>query len=153
MSDQRDWDKELAAIDKVMAKAPAPSAQPARQAALPSGGGAAPVARAPAEAPMPVGRKAALFTWIRVGLAVAVAAGMTQWPYLHSCGMGLILYLGAVGGVVLAGLWSSVTSWQRRMGLAHSIALLVTLWGIGLAAAAVLPRVGYAKSAAVWWCP
>lgn len=148
MSDQRDWDKELAAIDKVMAKAPA---APAKQTALPPGSGAAPV-RSQAEPVMAVGRKAALFTWVRVLLAVAVAAGMTQWPYLHDCGTSLFLYLGAIGGVVLAGLWSSVTSWQRRMGLAHSIALLVTLWGLFLAAQAVLPRIGYARAVAHWWC-
>jgi hypothetical protein len=151
VSEKRDWDKELAAIDKVMAKAPAP---PARQAALPSGAPAAqPAPRTQAEAPIAIGRKAALFTWIRVLLAVAVAAGMTQWPYANACGAGLLLYLGAIGGVVLAGLWSTVTSWRARMGLAHSIALLVTLWGFILAAATVLPRIGYAKTAAVWWCP
>ncbi len=151
MSDQRDWDKEMAAIDKVMARAPAPPPKGALPAGAPAAAGA-PVARSQPAAPMQVGRKAALFTWVRVGLAVAVAAGMTQWPYQNSCGVGLFIYLGAVSGVVMAGLWSSVTSWQRRMGLAHSIALLVTLWGFVLAAAAVLPRIGYARTAALWWC-
>ena len=145
MSEQRDWDKELAAIDKVMAKAPAQ---------LPAqGGGGAPVQRG---APAPVnvvGRKAAFFTWVRVLLAVLVAGAMTQWPYAHDCGVNLFLYLGAVAGVIAAGLWSGITSWQRRMGLAHTIALLVTLWGLGLAAAQVLPRTGYARVAAHWWCP
>jgi hypothetical protein len=145
VSEQRDWDKELAAIDKVMAKAPAQ---------LPAqGGGAVPAGRG---APAPVnvvGRKAAFFTWLRVLLAVLVAAAMTQWPYSYSCGLNLIAYLGAVGGVIAAGLWSGVTSWQRRMGLAHTIALMVTLWGLVLATAQVLPRIGYARHAAQWWCP
>ena len=93
MSADRDWDKELAAIDKVMAKAPA---APAKQAALPPGSGALPpMARSESAAVTPVGRRAAFFTWLRVLLAVAVAAGMTQWPYLHDCGTSFFLYLGA----------------------------------------------------------
>ncbi len=144
MSADRDWDKELAAIDKVMARPAAPGAKPAVQ------GGGGPVAALPAA---PVGRRAALFTWVRVLLAVAVAAGMAQWPYLHDCGTSLFIYLGAVATVIIAGLWSSVTSWQRRMGLAHSIALGVTLWGVLLGAQAILPRIGYAKVVAHWWCP
>jgi hypothetical protein len=67
--------------------------------------------------------------------------------------MPLFLYTGAAGVVALAGLWSSVSSWRRRMGLAHTISLLVTLWGLILAAAVVLPRIGYAKAAATWFCP
>jgi hypothetical protein len=150
VSADRDWDKELAAIDKVMAKAPAAPGKPA--ALPPAGSGSQPPARSQAAAVATVGRSAALFTWVRVLLAVLVAAAMTQWPYLHDCGTSLFLYLGAVGGVILAGLWSSVTSWQRRMGLAHSIALLVTLWGLLLAGQAVLPRIGYARAIAHWWC-
>ncbi|HTO73882.1 MAG TPA: hypothetical protein VMJ30_08680 [Gemmatimonadales bacterium] len=144
MSADRDWDKELAAIDKVMAR---PAAAPGKPAVQGSGGAVA----APAAAP--IGRRAALFTWVRVGLAVAVAAGMTQWPYLHNCGTSLFIYLGAVATVVVAGLWSSITSWQRRMGWAHAIALGVTLWGLILGAQAILPRIGYARIAAHWWCP
>ena len=143
--EKRDWDKELAAIDKVMASAPAQL--PAK------GGAAAPAPRGAPPAATVVGRKAAFFTWVRVLLAVLVAGAMTQWPYRYDCGLNLFLYLGAVGGVVAAGLWSGITSWQRRMGMAHTIALLVTLWGLGLAAAQVLPRVGYARIAAHWWCP
>ena len=141
--DERDWDKELARIDKVIAKAPAQ---------LPAqGGGASPAGRPPAPVNV-VGRKAVFFTWLRVLLAVLVAGAMTQWPYSHDCGVNLFLYLGAVGGVIAAGLWSGVTSWQRRLGLAHTIALLVTLWGLVLAAAQVLPRIGYARHIAQWWC-
>jgi len=139
----RDWDKELAAIDKVMAKAPAQ---------LPAQGGAGPPAGRPAAPVDGVGRGAAFFTWLRVMLAVLVAAAMTQWPYSYACGLHLFAYLGAVGGVIAAGLWSSVTSWERRLGLAHAIALLVTLWGLVLAAAQILPRIGYARHVAQWWC-
>ena len=144
MSQQpRDWDKELAAIDKVMAKAPAQ---------LPAQGGGGTPAGRPAAPVNVVGRKAVFFTWLRVLLAVLVAAAMTQWPYSHACGVNLFIYLGAVGGVIAAGLWSGITSWQRRLGLAHTIALLVTLWGLVLAAAQILPRIGYARHIAQWWC-
>lgn len=150
MTAPRDWDKELAEIDKVMARQPAPvpaKAGAAAPAPAPRSGGAAPV-----EAPRATG-KAAFGTWLRV-LLVAVAGGaLTQWPYANSCGLGLILYLGAVGVVTLGGLWGALSSWNRRMGLAHVVSLLVSLWGLGLAAAVVLPRMGYAKQAATWFCP
>jgi hypothetical protein len=150
----RDWDKELADIDKIIAKTP--PAQLAAQAgggppAAPPPGG--PPARGPSVSAAPVGRKAALSTWLRVLLGVALAAGMTQWPYFHACGPALFLYLGSSGVVVLAGLWGAVTSWRRRMGLAHTMSLLVLLTGLVLAASEVLPRIGYAKRAAVWFCP
>jgi len=45
-----------------------------------------------------------------------------------------------------------VSSWHRRRGLAHIIALLVTLWGLGLVMIEVLPRVGYAKQVIRWTC-
>ena len=141
---ERDWDKELADIDKVIARAPAgPGPVPATQgkgapAALPAG---------------PGGRKAALATWLRVLLGAVLAVGMTQWPYSHGCGIKLFLYVGAAAAVVVAGMWSSISSWKRRMGLAHTLALLVTLWGVVLLAREVLPRVGYAKQVLEWTCP
>jgi hypothetical protein len=148
----RDWDKELADIDKIIAKTPpgqlagqpgsAPPALPA-----PKGGGSPPPAAQRA------GKGAALSTWLRVLLGVALAVGMTQWPYFRACGTSLFLYLGATGIVVLAGLWGAVSSWRRRMGAAHTISLLVMLAGGVLAAREVLPRIGYAKGSAVWWCP
>ena len=158
----RDWDKELAEIDKIIAKTPQGSApQPATGSApgLPAprgGGGGVGVGGGGGgggSAVAPVGRRAALSTWVRVGLGVALAAGMTQWPYFHGCGTSLFLYLGAIGVVGLAGLWGAVSSWRRRMGLAHTISLLVLLAGGLLAAREILPRIGYAKAAALWWCP
>ncbi len=84
MSDgPRDWDKELAAIDKVMAKggsAPAGAGVPA-----PRGGG---VPAAAAVARPTIGRRAALTTWVRAGLGILVAAAVLQWPYAHRCGSG-----------------------------------------------------------------
>ncbi len=144
----RDWDKEMAEIDKIIAKQPA--AVPGKP--VPAGGGAAaPAARAALPAPARSGRT--VFTaWIRVGLGVAVAVGVTQWPYAHGCGILLYAYLAAAGGVILAGLWGAATAWSRRMGLAHVVSLLVTLWGAGLVAKVILDRTSYVGHPAVWIC-
>jgi hypothetical protein len=148
----RDWDKELAEIDKIIAKQPAVApgkpAPAAGAAALP----AAASARA-AAAPARRGGRVVLTTWVRVGLGVAVAVGVAQWPYAHACGLALYGYVAAAGGVVLAGLWGAVTSWSRRMGLAHIISLLVALWGGLLVGQAVLERTQYVRHPAVWTCP
>ena len=152
MTAPRDWDKEMAEIDKLMAQ---PSAQqlPAKAGAAapparPSGGGAALAPAAPVAS-----RKAIFATWLKVLLAAVAAGAMTQWPYAHACGLGLFLYLGASAVIALSGITGAISSWKRRMGLAHVVSLLVMLWGLGLAAAVVLPRIGYAKEAATWFCP
>jgi hypothetical protein len=146
MSDQpRDWDKELADIDKVIARMPAQGQPPAAP-------GAAPVGPRPMDA-APGGKLLAFTTWLRVGLGLALAVGITQWPYPSACGLNLIVYLGAIGVVAIAGLWSSVSSWRRRMGLAHALSLLVLLWGLVLGAREILPRTGYARHVRTWSCP
>ncbi|HXG45968.1 MAG TPA: hypothetical protein VNJ71_14545 [Gemmatimonadales bacterium] len=138
----RDWDKELAEIDRMIARMPARSASEGT-----------PAPRAPAPGPPPGGSKFGVFTtWLRVVLGLLLAVGITQWPYPNACGLNLAVYLGAIGGVVVAGLWSAVTSWQRRLGWAHTLSLLVVLWGLVLLAREVLPRTGYARTTAAWWC-
>jgi hypothetical protein len=149
----RDWDKEMAEIDKIIAKAP-----PAQPTAPGTGAPALPAPRQaagppPAPSVSPAGRGGSLGTWLKVLLGGALAVGMTQWPYFHACGTGLLLYLGATGVVLIAGLWAAVGSWRRRMPLAHTISLGVLLAGGILAAREVLPRIGYARHSAVWWCP
>jgi hypothetical protein len=146
VSDQpRNWDKELAAIDKVIASgAGAPSSVPAARSGgpAPTGGGAG----------RPPTRRAALTTWVRVALGVAVAAAVLQWPYAHRCGLGLMLYLGSAATVAVAGVWAMVVSWHRRQGWAHLVGLAVFLGGLVLVAAVVLPRVGYAVGPLPWMC-
>lgn len=140
MSDQpRDWDKELAAIDKAMARGPAPAA-------------GAPVATKGSMAPAVVPKRAAVATWLRVLLGLTLAGAMTQWPYAHQCGVELYFYLAAAFTVIVAGVWSGISSWYRRLGWAHTLSLLVVLWGIFLASREILPRVGYAKHLAYWVC-
>jgi len=150
----RDWDKELADIDKLIASGPAvPATPPAKQGKRQE---AAAGGRREAEAETG-GRLAALryhsaFTWIRLILAGLLGIGMTQWPYTHGCGIPLYGYLGAVGVVIVASFWSMVSSWKSRSALAHTLSIVLLFWGSALAAREVLPRIGYAKHPAVWTC-
>lgn len=146
MADQpRDWDKELAEIDRLLAKAPtpAPRSDPPAVESRPSVPGA----------PPPVSRRSVVGTWARVAAGVVLAAAMTQWPYTHACGVPLFLYTLAVGAVVVTGGWAAAASWRSRLAAAHVSALLVMAWGVGLLAAIVLPRIGYAAASLGWLCP
>ncbi|MGQ0701695.1 MAG: hypothetical protein ACT4PM_01015 [Gemmatimonadales bacterium] len=136
----RDWDKELAEIDRLMAK------QPAAPAPVPT---SRPTAQPPSR---PTTGRAALGAWLRVLLGAALGVAMTQWPYASDCGLGLVLYLGAASGVVLAGLWAMVASWKRRMPLAHVVALAVLLWGAILVGQVILDRTLYVKVPKTWTC-
>ncbi|MGA2384552.1 MAG: hypothetical protein ABSG61_14085 [Gemmatimonadales bacterium] len=148
----RDWDKELAQIDKLIASgggagaqspaAPAPAAQPAPRAS-----------RAPAVHESAPGRRGVLFTWLRLLLGLALGVAITQWPYVRGCGIPLFGYLVAVAGVIVAGLWSAVSSWRSRSALAHILSIALFCWGGVLAAREVLPRIGYARTTATWFCP
>ena len=145
----RDWDRELAEIDKLIAAGGA-AAPAAPVAAKGKGGGA------PAPAPRPGGpppqRRARIFTWTRLVLALTLGVAMTQWPYTHGCGVPLFAYLAAVAGVIVASIWSTVSSWRTRSSFAHFLSIGLLFWGASLAAREVLPRVGYAKEASTWLC-
>ena len=93
-----------------------------------------------------------LALWARVLLGLVFGAVMTQWPYPRGCGVPLVGYLGAVGMVLIAGAWVAAASWRLRAGAAHLLALALFFWGTALAAAEVLPRVGYAAVTASWSC-
>jgi hypothetical protein len=139
----RDWAKELAKIDKQLegisddallpTPAPKPGSPPAAQAA------------AKAEAKAIQARTSTLGVMLRLALAVLLGVAMLFWPYEARCGLGLAGYLGAVGAVMLAGGWSAVWSWRHRAGKAHTLSLLLVIWGLVLGAMEILPRVGYAK--------
>jgi hypothetical protein len=146
----RDWDKELAEVDRLLNQLPthqadhaAAAAAAAKRPAAPAGAGARQAAS---------GRQW-LGTWARVALGLLIGIGMTQWPYTHGCGLKLFVYLGGVLTVVVAGVWSSLSSWQRRLGAAHVLSQGLVIWGLILAAREILPRIGYAKDAATWFCP
>lgn len=147
----RDWDREMREVDKLLAKLP--EADPTL------GRGAPTVPRAyPGHTPQPhaTGPTSAggrLTTWFRVGLGLALGVGMLLWPYSHVCGINLLFYTIGASTVVVAGVWSGMSSWKRRMGLAHLLSLGLVIWGLGLAAGVVLPRIGYANQSAIWFCP
>ena len=143
--EEQQWDQEMAQVDRLLQKLPTyASTKPAR--------GGTPTPRSTL-AVRPAGGGSKLGAWMRVLLGVALAAGMALWPYSHVCGGNLFLYLGGVGTLMLAGLWSSVASWERRLAAAHFLSLLVLLWSLMLFAGVALPRLGYAKSEAIWFCP
>jgi hypothetical protein len=138
----RDWDKELANIDRVMAKqsGSAPSVASTRPAALPS--------TAPALAR---GRSVAL-TWFWVVLGLALAIALPIWPYEKACGLRLIFFLGAVGITFIVGVLAALASWAHRRGFAHVLSLIILGWSSVLAAREVLPRIRYAKQSSTWMC-
>ena len=90
--------------------------------------------------------------WARVILGVCLGIALMQWPYGRACGPRLFFYLTAVTALFMTGLWAAVFAWRGRLGAAHAIALVIILWGLVLAADEVLPRSGYAKHSATWWC-
>ena len=152
---ERDWDKELAEVDRLISKN-LPQTDPGlgRHAPVPDAGPGA-LARGSAGPALPAPRASAgqwLGTWVRVGLGLLIGIGMTQWPYTHGCGLKLMFYLVGVVAVITTGVWSSLSSWRRRLGVAHVLSQVLIVWGLVLAAREFLPRVGYAKAAATWLC-
>jgi hypothetical protein len=146
----RDWDREMREVDKLLSKLPtheAPAAPGGTDPALPRSTRAAGHG-----AEGPSGGQW-LGTWARVALGLLIGIGMTQWPYTHGCGLRLIFYLIGVLTVLVAGVWSSLSSWRRRLGLAHILSQLLIVWGLVLAGREVLPRIGYARMEAPWLCP
>ncbi len=87
-----------------------------------------------------------------VGLSLALGVAMPYWPYSSVCGWGLLFHGFAVVVLVVAGVWTSILTWNGRLGVSHIFAILIFCWGLTLSAMEVLPRTGYAKSEATWWC-
>lgn len=146
MTGPRDWDKELAEIDKLMA----------------SGGGAAPSAPVPASAP---GRaapptsarpasspRAAFGVWLVALLGPLGAGALAVWPYAKACGPMLWVYLVGVLAVAGAGIWTMRLAWVHRRGTAHVVGLFTLLAALVLGAIEVLPRIGYAAAPLTWTC-
>jgi hypothetical protein len=146
MSEQpRDWDREMADIDRAIAK----------QGSVPPGAPApaAPVGRVlPAAGASPVRRRSVALTWFWVALAVALAVALGIWPYRRECGLQLFFYLGAAGLTVVVGVLAALASWSHRRGFAHVVALLALLWAGVAATREILPRTGYAKLDRTWTC-
>lgn len=133
----RNWDKELADIDRAIAKQPAPP--------TPDPGAPPP--------PTSARRRFVALTWFWTGLALVLALGLIIWPYDKLCGIRLIFFLFAGGLALLMGVLGSLASWSYRRGLAHVLSLAVIAWAAVVVAREVLPRVGYARQELTWTCP
>lgn len=144
---ERDWDKELAEVDRLLNQLPTHREEQASAAAAKR---PQPTMRAEPAAAPGGGR---VGTWARVALGLLLGIGMPLWPYDHTCGVKLFIYFGGVLVVVAAGMWSSLSSWKRRMGTAHVLSQLLVIWGLVLTAGVILPRTGFAKVPATWFCP
>jgi hypothetical protein len=141
----RDWDKEMAKIDKQLESISDSQLFPDKK-----GPAATPAAKAEVAV-----ERATTTTWpaiLRLALSTILGVGILFWPYANRCGVGLAGYLAAVVVVVASGVWSSVWTWRHRTARAHILSILLIAWGVMLGAIDVLPRVGYAKQALTWGC-
>ena len=134
----RNWDKELANIDKAIARQPAP---------------AAPVAETAGRPVAQPSRRFVALAWFWTALALILAIALPLWPNDKSCGLRLVFYLGAAGIALLMGVLGALSSWSYRRGLAHLLSLLAIVWAGVMAVREILPREGYARQELTWSCP
>jgi hypothetical protein len=155
MTAPRDWDKEMAEIDRLMAadsKSVAPAAANAPMPAMARS--EAPQKRSAAPTPgAPVVRYRPVAVWALTLLGPLGAAGLAVWPYGNACGLPLAVYLVGVAAVAGASIWTMLTAWQVRRSAPMIVGMLTLLAALTLAALQVLPRVGYAAVTQSWICP
>ena len=143
---ERNWDKELAKIDKQLESVSDAQLFPEKKGPA----GATPAAKAQV-----VESRESARSWpaiLRLTLSVALGVAILFWPYENRCGVGLAGYLAAVTAVAGAGIWSAVWTWRHRAARAHILSILLLGWGLMLGAGEVLPRIGYAKQVLSWSC-
>lgn len=165
----RDWDKELAMIDRQLAElsdeklgvqaTAAPPRPAAERPAPPSSAGASRAVPAPAQTATTATLPASVTfvhgaqprTWksraivlgkLLAAGAMSAAVSPLVWPFDFRCGADLGLYLGGIAAATLTAVWAARSSWRHRAGFAHTASLLLVLWGLSLAAWLALPRVG-----------
>ncbi len=174
----REWERELAEIDRRLASVPdpqtgpvevqprpAPAAPRTAPAVGPGPGGAPGGAHAGAQGGRTLGGAAApgRRSWraqfallFRLLVGAAVVAALVYWPYPAACGAGLAVYLGLVGALGLAGVATSTSAWRHRAPFVHLLGLAMVAASAVLGAREVLPRVGYAvpnpTTPATWAC-
>jgi hypothetical protein len=85
----------------------------------------------------------ALSARVFVGLGVLLSAAMPYWPYAHGWSWGLVVYLGAIMLNLVAGIWGAKLTWDERLPAAHTVAVGIVLWGVGLLAAETVPRIPF----------
>ncbi len=154
---ERDWDREMREVDRLLAKLP--EAEPTLGRGVPTvpvsprpGLGVGAVGAGGTLPASPARGRAWITTWMRVGLGLALGIGMIVWPYSHACGLKLVFYLIGATAVTVAGVWSALTSWKRRLGIAHTLSIILIIWGLGLAGRQLLPRL-YGKTPVPFFCP
>jgi hypothetical protein len=154
MTEPRDWDKEMAEIDKIIASGKAPPPAPATQA-LPAGASPPRPSSPAASSPGPIQTRGRdkVGVWFRTLLGAAGAAALPFWPYGKTCGIMLYLYMLGTLGVIAAGIWAMRGAWIHRRGVAHAGGLLVLLAGLGFAAIEIMHRTGFAAGRLGWICP
>ena len=154
MTGPRDWDKEMAEIDKMIAadKAP-PTGQPA-PAQLPARTSAPAAAHAPRTGPPAAVTRPrdALGVWLKAILGALGLGALMMWPYGTTCGTPLYAYLAGAAAVAGAGIWTMRSAWVHRRGLAHVVGTIILLGGLAIAASEILPRAGYTAVAKTWTC-
>jgi hypothetical protein len=133
----RDWDKELADIDRAIVKQPTP---------------ASPAPTGPPGQLTPSLRRFVALTWFWTSLAIVLALGLVIWPYDKLCGIRLVFFLFAAALALLMGFLGALAAWSHRRALAHVLSLVVIAWAAVAIAREVLPRVGYAKHELTWTC-
>lgn len=144
----KNWEKELAKIDKQLESMADETLLPTSAAATPKG---------KAEIRAEQSRTRTLGVLARLTLAVGLGVAILFWPYDDRCGFGLAAFLASIGVVIGSGLWSAIWSWRHRSPRAHILSLLIVLWGLTLGAMEILPRSGYARPEPgrpmTWLCP
>jgi hypothetical protein len=160
----RNWEKELAAIDRQLASVSDEAlASPKSVAPQPAAPGRQPASPAPRAAAAPVVVETPRRRWkttlgllLRLLLGVAAVVAVVMWPFEARCGLALAQYLGVVALIGIFGLWTSVASWKHRAPLVHVLGLALVATSGVYAAREVLPRVGYAmptlEHPAIWTC-
>lgn len=174
----RDWDRELADMDRRLAAVPDPTTPvdpiagqrptllPGRTPGAVAGEASPrPAADRPAAPTRTVGVPAApgRRSWraqfallSRLILGIAAVAALIYWPYTSRCGLELSYYLGLVAVLGLVGIATSTSAWRHRSGVVHLLGLAMLAGAITLAAREILPKVGYAIPSlahpATWSC-
>ncbi|MBU6364951.1 MAG: hypothetical protein KJT01_01950 [Gemmatimonadetes bacterium] len=158
----RNWDAELAKIDRQLASLSDDALLRGSPRAGPAPAGSAPAAPPPVAPAAP--RRAGTGTapvarwqgWVRTGVAVGAAVGVWYWPWPGTCGAPVVGLVSAAVATAGLGVWSAVGTWRQRHAALHVVSLLAALWGGVMAAREVLPRVGYAIPStahpAAWRC-
>ncbi len=157
MASSRDWDRDLAKIDRQIGSmsdadllAAAQAEKVARkETALPAGD-AFPTTARTARTPGKWG------VYLRVAMSLTLAIGLLFWPYSTHCGAGLFGYLLAAFMTSVTGAWGGIFSWKVRMPVMHVLSILLFAWGAVMGSMEILPRIGYAVASeshpATWFC-